>query len=208
MLRRAGLAALLALALSQTAQASDEPIALAVQAPGAAARGLPFRLTTSVSADPGALDPRSAPLRVRVRLAGACAGTFDDTPGITVLDAELAPVPVPGRAYQQRFSRSLAVTRYGTLTACAFLEEAGDNRMFAFDSSTQIAVTKRCTAASKRARTSGKRVSSARAALRHAHGNASKARARRRLASAKARLKRANAARRRACPAYDWWLPV
>jgi hypothetical protein len=199
--RRAGLATLLALALSQTAQASDEPVTLAVQAPAAAALGLPFRVTTSVGADAGALDPRSAPLRIRVRLASACAGTFDDTAGITVLDAELAPVPVQGKAYTRRFSRSLTVTRYGTLTACAFLEEAGDHRMFAFDSSTQIAVTKRCTAATRRARTSAKRVSSARAKLRHAHGSAGKAKARRRLAGAQARLKHVTAARRKACDA-------
>ena len=199
MLRRAGVAAVLVLALSQTAHASDEPVTLTVAAPSVAAVGVPFRLTTEVAADAGALDIRTAPLRIRVRLAGECGGTFDTTPGTTVIDAELQPAPASGKAYDRRFARTLTLPSLGTLTACAFLEQEGDNRMFGFDSSTQIALTKRCTTASRRVSTSSKHVTSDRRALRHAHGTRAKQRDRRRLARARTQLAHAKAGQKTAC---------
>lgn len=199
MLRRAGVAAALLLALSQTAHASDEPVTLTVDGPSVAAVGVPFRLTTEVAADARALDARTAPLRIRVRLASECGGTFDSTPGTTVIDAELQPAPATGKAYDRRFARTLTLPSLGTLTACAFLEEEGDNRMFAFDSSTQIALTKRCTAAARLASERSKRVTSARRALRHAHGTRAKQRAGRRLARARTQLAHAEAGQKTAC---------
>jgi hypothetical protein len=200
-LRRAGVAAVLLLAFAQTAHASDEPVTLTVDGPSVAAVGVPFGLTTEVAADARVLDIRTAPLRIRVRLASECGGTFDTTPGTTLIDAELQPAPTAGKAYDQRFARTLTLPSLGTLTACAFLEEEGDNRMFAFDSSTQIALTKRCTTATKRVASSSKRVASARRALRHAHSRRAKQSDRRRLARAKTQLAHAKAGEKTACPA-------
>jgi hypothetical protein len=179
-------AALVALALLAPATA-DEPVRVAVDAPAVAPRAIPVRIAVAVDADPGALDARTAPLRIRVRLARACGATFDSTGGQTVLDAELNPQPQPATAYTSRVSPVASIRSYGTFTACAFVEQEGDDRLYAFDGTTEVSVTARCTVAASRAQRLARR-------LAHARRKAIRRRLRRRLAAARA-------AERRACPA-------
>jgi hypothetical protein len=66
---------------------------------------------------------------------------------VTLLDQQLHPQPTTGRPYGATASGSGKPTRYGDQMVCAFLEESGDNRMFANDTSSQVNVSRKCTAA-------------------------------------------------------------
>jgi len=113
-------------------------------------KGLP--ITVQVSADAGALDTATAPLRIRAKLAGECGGTFATTPGPVLIDKQLSPQPATGHAYQATARGSGKPTSYGVQTVCAFLEEQGDNRQFANDTvdPPTVDVLEPCTVAAAR----------------------------------------------------------
>jgi hypothetical protein len=127
---------------------------------------------------------------VRVRAATECGASFDSTPGTVLLDAPLGPsATVAGTAVTHTF---------GTFTACAFLEQQGDNRLFAFDDSTSFTVTHGCTTFTRRAVAGRQRVARLRRAMRRAHG-AHRAVLARKVARERASLRRVNARRLHAC---------
>jgi hypothetical protein len=144
-------AALLALAAAIPAAAASgdsfTPVRLTVDATPVARLGKPLTVTVGVSADPGALDPR---MRVRVKLATQCGGTFQGTSGVVLVDKPLSPRPAFGHAYSGVVRGSGRPTAYGTYVVCTYLEEEGDNRMFANDNSVQTNVSKACTTAANR----------------------------------------------------------
>ena len=129
---------------------SFTPVRLQIRvAPVARARA-PLPIAVSVSADPGALDNRTAPLRIRVKLAGECGGTYQYTPGPVLLDKRLSPQPSSGHAYTATAKGQGVPRTYGALTVCTWLEEEGDNRDFATDQSVQVNVSRACTLAAAR----------------------------------------------------------
>lgn len=163
---------------------SITPVRLAVSVRSVARLRAPLPVSVSVSADANVLDTAIAPLRIRVRLATECGGTFATTPGTTLLDRRLRPQPAIGRPFVAVVRGSGKPRSFGVLTACTFLEEEGDHRQFATDTLQQVNVSVPCTRAASR-------YDRAAHALRHA----SRARraARRRAARA------ARRAARRAC---------
>jgi hypothetical protein len=179
-----------AVAAAGPARASDEPVTLTVSTPGVVASNIGFPVRVAVSSDPGALDAATAPLRVRVRVATECGGSFDSTPGPVLLDKPLAP--------GGKVSGTGITHTFGTFTACAFLEQQGDDRLFAFDDSTSFAVTHPCTTFTRRVIATKRSLRKVRKALRHAHG-VHRASLGRRAAHLRAKLRRANAGRRRNC---------
>jgi hypothetical protein len=137
-----------AIAYSAAAGAdSFTPVRLAINIAPVARLHQPLKVSVAVSADPSVLDNATGPLRIRVKLAQECGGTFASTPGITLLDQQLRPQPATGRAYDANASGSGRPTRYGDQTVCAFLQETGDNRMFANDTSNEVNVSRKCTTA-------------------------------------------------------------
>lgn len=126
------------------------PVRLQIRvAPVARARA-PLRIAVSVSADPGALDNRDGPMRIRVKLAGECGGTYQETSGPVLLDKRLSPQPTFGHAYTATASGRGVPKVYGALTACTWLEDEGANRDFATDQSVQVNVSRPCTVAAAR----------------------------------------------------------
>jgi hypothetical protein len=176
-------AALLALATAVPAgvAAADSftPVRLTIDVAPIARLHKPLAVTVHVGADAGALDTRTAPLRIRVKLASECGGTFQYTSGVVLLDKRLSPQPATGQAYSALARGSGRPSSYGPKVVCTYLEEEGDNRMFANDESVQSTVSKACTTAavrydalrrSRRARTHRSRVLAARRAARRACG--------------------------------------
>lgn len=185
-----GLAASLVPAAT-VAGAGGEPVTMAVRVPAVAASSVSFPVRVSVTSDPGALDG-AGPLRVRVKAARECGASFDSTLGTALLDKPLgASREVAGSARTHRF---------GTFTVCAFLEQQGDARLYAFDDSASFAVTHACTTYSRRAAATRRGLRKVKRALRHAHG-AHRAELSRKATRLRAKLRRANAGRRRACSA-------
>src|SRR5579875_2079281 len=86
-----GLAAGAAGAASLAAADSFTPIVLSTRIAPVARLHRPLPITVTVSADPGALDDRTAPLRIEVKLAGECGAAYEYTPGISLLDRRLSP---------------------------------------------------------------------------------------------------------------------
>jgi hypothetical protein len=152
------LAAGVAIAYSAVAGAdSFTPVRLAITIAPVARLHQPLKVNVGVSADPSVLDNATGALRIRVKLAQECGGTFSSTPGVTLLNQQLRPQPATGRAYAAKASGSGKPNRYGDQTVCAFLEESGDNRMFANDTSNQVNVSRKCTAAAARYDTARRR---------------------------------------------------
>jgi hypothetical protein len=144
----ASLVAGAAIAYSAAAGAdSFTPVRLGITIAPVARLHQPLKVSVDVSADPSVLDSATGPLRIRVKLAQECGGTFSSTPGVTLLDQQLRPQPATGRGYNANASGSRSPMRYGDQTVCAFLEESGDNRLFANDTSNQVSVSRKCTTA-------------------------------------------------------------
>ncbi len=140
-------AALLALTIALAGAAlaaadSFTPVRLEVTAASKVKRHHPLAIKVKVSADKGALRPATAPLSLRVKLAGECGGTFSGTPGTKVLDRRLEPQPRRGRPYTVTVKGSVKPERTGRLTVCVYLEEQGDNRVFADDTSARVRVVR------------------------------------------------------------------
>jgi hypothetical protein len=180
-LRAAALLALAALVPAAVAVAdSFTPVRLTIRVTPIARLHKPLAVTVHVSADAGALDTgRTAPLRVRVKLASECGGTFQYTSGVVLLDKRLSPQPSFDKPYSAVAHGAGRPAAYGSYVVCTFLEEEGDNRMFANDESVQSTVSRACTTAaahydalrrSRRGRTHRSRVLAARRAARRACG--------------------------------------
>lgn len=150
---------------------SFERLTIDVSVAPVARFGGPMPIAVSVSADPGVLDA-ATPLRVRAKLAAECGGTFTYTAGTVVLDARLKPQPDPAEPYQASISGRGRPTAYGGQTLCVYLEEEGDGRQFATDTSNQVDVSRPCTVAAARYDGAVAAAASTRTALRHAHGAA------------------------------------
>jgi hypothetical protein len=129
---------------------SFTPVRLAITINAIARLHIPLKVTVRVSADPGVLDNRTGPLRIRVKLASECGGTYQYTTGPTLLDERLSPQPSTGRAYVAVATGSGRPVGYGVQTVCTWLEEEGDQREFANDQSIQVDVSKACTRAAAR----------------------------------------------------------
>jgi hypothetical protein len=129
---------------------SFTPVRLNISVASVARAHAPLRITVAVSADAGALDTRSGPLRVRVKLARECGGTYQYTAGPVLLDKRLSPQPTTARAYSATARGRGSPTTYGELTVCTWLEEEGDNRDWATDQSLQVNVSRSCTVAAAR----------------------------------------------------------
>jgi hypothetical protein len=145
------LAAALALLVAGTAAAdSFTPVRLGIGVAPVARLRVVLPITVGVTADASVLDTRTAPLRIRVKLASECGGTFAGTQGAVLLDRRVTPQPTTGRPFAGRAHGSGKPTAYGVQTVCVWLEEEGDGRVFASDQFTQVNVSKACTVAARR----------------------------------------------------------
>ena len=182
---RRGVAGLVAVgALALPAAALAEPVDLSVKAPKRAAAKHAITVRVTVRADPGALDIRTAPLRLRVRLAPECGASFGGTTGPTAIDRVLRPAPATGKAYKATLSGKAKVRYFKTYAVCAFLEEKVDSRQFATAVDTTVKVTKRCTTATNKVPKLQRR-------LRHTHGRKAKAKVGKQIRAARKAVKRA-----------------
>jgi len=131
-----GLAATGALAVAD----SFTPVRLAVRIARTAHVRQKLPITVTVSADKGVLDTRTAPLRVQVKLASECGGTFRYTPGVVLVNKRLRPQPVTDRAYRATVRGYGRPRARGVQTVCVWLNEEGDGRTFASDQSRTVDV--------------------------------------------------------------------
>jgi hypothetical protein len=86
-------------------------------------------------------------LRIEVRLASECGASFQTTGGAPLLNKRLRPQPALDQAYAVRAHGAGRPGAYGVKAVCVYLEEEGDNRVFASDQSVEVDVSKRCTVA-------------------------------------------------------------
>ena len=94
--------ALLAVTASPATADSFTPVQLAITVAPVARLHSPLAITAAVTADPGVLDGTEGPLRIEVKLAPECGGTFQTTPGTTLVNAPLAPQPATGSPTRAR----------------------------------------------------------------------------------------------------------
>jgi hypothetical protein len=129
-----------------------EPVTITATAPEPQiVAGTPFKLEVAVEAEAGALAIAAQPLRVRVKLAPECGGSFAGTAGPAVLEQTL---PAPGAGpYKQLINGKATAASAGTDVVCAFLEDAQE-RQFATDTEEEVTVlaagaVKQCTTVTK-----------------------------------------------------------
>jgi hypothetical protein len=145
-----GLAASLVLAAGAGA-ALLEPVTVIASAPETTAADAPFKLEVAVEAEAGALAIAAQPLRLLVKLAPECGGSFLGTEGPPVLERTL---PAPGSGpYSQTVSGTVSAAAIGTDVVCAFLDDAQE-RQFATDTEAEVTVlsataARQCTTARK-----------------------------------------------------------
>jgi hypothetical protein len=146
-----GLVALFA--VGGTAEAALlEPVSVTATAPETAAAGTPFKLEVTVEAEAGALDIAAAPLKLGVKLAPECGGSFVGTAGPAALE-QILPNPTPGAAYSRKVTGQVSAAATGTNVICAFLQDSQE-RQFATDTEAEVSVVtvamvRQCTAATK-----------------------------------------------------------
>jgi len=145
----AALAATAGLGVCSSIAAADSftPVGLTISIAPVARRHAPLPITVAITADPGVLDGSEGPLRMEVRLAPECGGTFQTTPGTTLVNAALNPQPSTGKAYAGSVKGSGRPSAYGAQTVCAFLEDTDIGRVYANDESMQVTVSPSCTGA-------------------------------------------------------------
>lgn len=119
-----------------------EPVSITAAAPTEVVAGRAFPLSVDVKAEAGALDIAAQPLRLRVRFAPECGGSFAGTEGPTAVDRVL-PAPSAGAPYEASVSVKTKIGSAGPETACAFLEDSQE-RQFATDTEEELAVVPRC----------------------------------------------------------------
>jgi hypothetical protein len=197
------LAAAVAVACSGVPAMADSfnPVRLDVKVTSVARRHVKTPITVTVNADPSVLDNATAPLRVRAKLAGECGASFSTTPGDVLIDQRLDPQPSTGHAYHVTAHGAGRPSAYGTYTVCAYLEEEGDNRMFANDTASPpvVTVSRACTTQAARYDRARSALTRAQRQLRRAHGKAIRARARRTVAARTKVVKSDRRRARRAC---------
>ncbi len=160
---------------SLAAADSFSPVRLEVKIASTARRHARLPITVRVSADASVLDTRTAPLRIQVKLASECGGTYQYTTGTVLLNKRLKPQPTTGHPYSATAKGSGRPTSYGVQTVCVWLNEEGDNRTYASDQSLAVDVAPACT--SKAARYDAARRALRRARRRHKGVRAAKRRA-------------------------------
>jgi hypothetical protein len=139
-----------------------EPVTITATAPEPQiAAGAPFKLEVAVEAEPGALDIAAQPLRVRVKLAPECGGSFIGTAGAAALEQAL-PAPTAGAAYKQLVTGKVTAASAGPEVVCAFLEDATE-RQFATDTEEEVTVlaagaVKQCSAATNQLTTAKRKL--------------------------------------------------
>jgi hypothetical protein len=144
-------AAVLAAAATASAAAdSFTPVRLVITVAPVARLHQPLPITVNVSADAGVLDNRFAPLRIEVRLTRQCGGTFQTTSGAVLLNRRLNPQPATGKPYLALARGAGRPRSFGLKTVCVYLEEQGDNRVWAHEESVQVKVSRPCTLAAAR----------------------------------------------------------
>jgi hypothetical protein len=167
----ASLAAIATLAAASPAPAQNgEVVRLTISIAPTVAAGTPVPVSVVIDADQGVLAQRSDHLRLRVRYANECAGTFAGTPGPVAIDTR---IPDPGAAnttYHATLSGAATLSALGTYSVCAYLVEEGTERLFAQDSDTQFRATSACTDASRGNARLAAQLRAARSRLKHAHG--------------------------------------
>jgi hypothetical protein len=188
MRRGAALAALvvgLAAALPAASATADSftPVTLTITIAAAARLHASLPVTVAVRADPGVLDTAEGPMRIGVKLAGECGGTFATTPGDTLLNAQLDPQPATGRAYAATARGAGRPTAYGVQTVCVYLQDTAVGRLYANDESLQVNVSRPCTAAASRYDAAVRRLASARRRLRRTKHAARRAQIERTIAT-------------------------
>jgi hypothetical protein len=124
---------------------SFTPVRLNITVAPVARLHAPLKITVGVSADAGVLDGSAGPLRVEVKLAGECGGTFQTTPGDTLLNKALSPSPATGKPYNGKLTGSGRPSAYGDQTVCVYLQDTQVGRIYANDESRQVDVSKPCT---------------------------------------------------------------
>jgi hypothetical protein len=200
---RARVALALAAALGATATASADsitPIRMTTHVPAVARAHAPLKVTVSVSADPGVLDIAEGNLQVEVKLAsGECGGSFQATPGITLVNAPLKPTPRTGQAYSGSVSGSGRPTAFGRQTLCVFLEDSDVGRVFAHDESGQVEVSRPCTTEAARYDKAAQALKRAQRQLRHTKGRARRRSVQRTIAKRRTTANRSRRAARQAC---------
>jgi hypothetical protein len=180
-------ASLLGVAASAATADSFTPVQLNISVAPMARLHAPLAITVAITADPGVLDGSEGPLRMEVKLAPECGGTFQTTAGTTLVNKALTPQPATGRSYAGAVKGAGRPTAYGTQTVCVFLEDTEIGRVYANDESTQVTVSQPCT-------TTAATYDRARAALARAQRQLRHSR----RAAVRRRLKRTIAARKRA----------
>lgn len=150
-LRAAALGAVLAASLPAGLAGADSftPVQLGITVAQIARLHQALPITVRVSADPGALDDRSGPIRIQIKLAPECGGTYQYTAGPVLLDEQLSPQPATGHAYSAVARGSGKPGAYGVQTVCAWLND-GQGVTWASDQSTQVNVSRACTTAAAR----------------------------------------------------------
>jgi hypothetical protein len=127
--------------LAGPAQAdSQTPVRLGIRFQGTARLHRRLSVRVVVTADAGVLDTRTGPLRIEVKLARECGGVFGQTPGTVLLNRRLSPQPRTGYAYRAAAIGHGRPSQTGLLTACTWLVESGDGRVFASDQSATVRV--------------------------------------------------------------------
>lgn len=211
----AGIAGLALLGVAPAALGDPfEPVAIAVDAPAIARSDRPLAVTATVTADPDALTGTDGPVRVRVKLATICGGSFEGTDGVTLLDEPLAPQPRAGTALRASATGRARPAGAGVQSVCAFVASANDERQYATNVDATVDVSARCTTAARRverderaAARSRRSLRSARTARRRHRTPATLRRvhrARRTALRATARARRSAATARGRCGGTPW----
>jgi hypothetical protein len=186
------LTAVLALPSSLATADSFTPVRLSIRAAPVARRQAPLAVRVVVSADPDVLATSEGPVRIEVKLSGECGGTFETTPGVTLLNQQLSPQPAAGRAYSATASGSGRPNAYGSQTLCMFLEDTAVGRVYAQDESSQVDVSRPCTVAGLRYDAARRSLVSAQRGLRRAHSRAARRSSRRLVGKRRRGLARAH----------------
>jgi hypothetical protein len=193
------LMALLAVPASLATADSFTPVRLAITVTPIARLHAPLSVEVGVSADAGVLDTSEGAVLIGVKLAGECGGTFETTPGVTLLHQKLNPQPGTGQAYVATAHGSGRPIAYGSQTVCVFLEDAAVGRVYANDESDQVNVSQPCTTAGARYDAAATALTRAQRQLRQARGAAARRRLEATIAKRKLTLSRAGRLGRSAC---------
>lgn len=139
---RVVLGTLSAVALTASVAVADSltPVRLGIHVAPSVRVHKALHIKVAVSADAGALDDRFGPLRIQVKLARECGGDFQHTRGFVLLEKMLKLQPATGRAYNAAAIGARRPTFRGRRAVCAYLEEAGDDRVWAHDESLTVKV--------------------------------------------------------------------